>query len=186
MAAVKALRPRVSYADLERAPEDGHRYELYDGEVFVVPAPNLRHQITAQAILQVFEDFAASQGGLVIIAPMDVIFSDYDVVQPDVLFVQASRAHLMSLTDRVRHPPDIVVEVLSRRTAATDRGKKMQMFVRYGVPEYWIADPDARSIEVHGLRGEAYELRQLAEADAVVHSIGLSNLSFPATRAFPF
>ena len=90
------------------------------------------------------------------------------------------------MTDRVRHPPDIVVEVLSPSTAATDRGKKMQMFVRYGVPEYWIADAEARSIEIHGLRSEAYELRQLAEADAVIHSIAVPNLSFPSARAFPF
>ena len=61
---MKAVRPRVSYADLERAPEDGRRYELYDGEVFVVPAPLLRHQIVQLRIAEMLDRYAVAHGGV--------------------------------------------------------------------------------------------------------------------------
>ena len=134
MARVKIVQPRVSYADLERAPEDGRRYELYDGEVFVVPAPLSRHQLTQHQIAAAFYAYAAERGGFVVDSPIDIVFSDYDVLQPDVVFFTHDRRHLVNLDAPIRHPPDVCVEVLSPSTEAADRGRKMQMFARYGVP----------------------------------------------------
>ena len=91
MAPVKVVQPRVSYADLERAPEDGRRYELYDGEVFVVPAPLPRHQISQQLVLEVLRNYAARHGGFAVDSPIDIVFSDYDVLQPDVVFFRRQR-----------------------------------------------------------------------------------------------
>ncbi len=134
MARVKVVQPRVSYADLERAPEDGRRYELYDGEVFVVPAPLPRHQVSQQLVLEVLRGYAAQHGGFVVTSPIDIVFSDYDVLQPDVVFFRRERQHLIDLDSPIRDVPDLCVEVLSPSTAAADRGRKMQMFARYGVP----------------------------------------------------
>ena len=140
MAPVKVVRPRISFADLERAPEDGRRYELYDGEVFVVPAPLPRHQVVQLLIAEMLHHFAAEHGGFAVASPIDIVFSDYDVLQPDVVFFSAARANLVDLDRVIRNPPDLCVEVIAPSTQDRDRGRKMQMFARFGVPEYWIVD----------------------------------------------
>lgn len=185
MSAVKAIRPRVSYADLERAPEDGRRYELYDGEVYVVPAPLARHQVTQQNIVQLLVEYAKQTGGFAVESPIDIVFSDYDVLQPDVVFFSPARRHLIDLDRVIRDAPDLCVEVLSPSTAATDRGRKMQMFARYGVNEYWIVDPAGGTIEVYELGDDGYRLRTIASGEAVVTSGTLPGYSFRADSVFP-
>ena len=113
MAPVKVVQPRVSYADLERAPEDGRRYEFCDGEVFVVPAPLPRHQVSSSSLLEVLRNYAARHGGFAVDSPIDIVFSDYDVLQPDVVFFRRERQHLIDLDSPIRHAPDLCVEVLS-------------------------------------------------------------------------
>src|SRR5436190_23007606 len=97
MAPVRAVRPRVCYADLERTPEDGRRYEIYDGEVFVVPAPLPRHQVVQHLVLDVLGEFSRAHGGFVVASPIDIVFTEFDVLQPDVVFFAAIRAHLVDL-----------------------------------------------------------------------------------------
>ena len=88
-------------------------------------------------------------------APLDIVFDEYDVVQPDVVFFRVERRHLVQLDAVTRDAPDIAVEVLSPSTAVTDRGRKMQMFARYGVLEYWIVDPNNRTADLHVLAKES-------------------------------
>ena len=145
MAPMELQRRRVSYDDLAQMPEDGRRYELYDGEVFVVPSPILLHQVVAMRLWRILDDYASQTGGLAVASPIDIVFSDYDVVQPDIVFLTADSMRTVSLTERVRQSPDLAVEVLSPSTASNDRGRKMRMFQRYGVPEYWIVDPNAET-----------------------------------------
>ncbi len=185
MTPMGAVKPRVRYADLERWPEDGRRYELYDGEVRVVPSPLPVHQIVAQAIYEVFRIYERAHGGRSLVSPIDIIFSDYDVIQPDVVFFQASRRHLVRLDAPIRHHPDIAAEVLSPSTRAIDRGRKMQMFARYGVPEYWIVDPDEQRIEVHALGSDGYAVAQIATGADEVRSAILPGLTFVASSVFP-
>ncbi len=185
MAPMGRVRPRVSYADLERWPEDGRRYELYDGEVRVVPSPLPLHQVVAFRLAELLSDFAAARGGLMLMSPVDIIFSEHDVIQPDVVFFQASRRHLVRLDAPIRHHPDIAVEVLSPSTRGIDRGQKMELFARYGVPEYWIVDPAERHIEVHALEGDAYRVAQIASGAEVVRSVVLPELVFVAAMVFP-
>lgn len=185
MSAVKAVHPRLSYADLERMPEDGRRYELYDGEVFVVPAPLPRHQVTQHRIVQVLDTYARQSGGFVVDSPIDIVFSDYDVLQPDVMFFSAARRHLVDLDRVIRNAPDLCVEVLSPSTAVTDRGKKMQMFARYGVPEYWIVDPIAATIEIYELDAGRYGLRARVAGAEQVRSPTLAGFTFVASSIFP-
>ena len=77
MAPVNVVRPRVSFADLQRAPEDGRRYELYDGEVFVVPAPFARHQRVVREISRLVDAYAQRMGGETLFSPIDIVFSEY-------------------------------------------------------------------------------------------------------------
>jgi Uma2 family endonuclease len=185
MSPMNAVRPRVSYADLERAPEDGRRYELHDGEVFVVPAPLLKHQLVQHRVAEMLHRYAHEHGGLAGDAPLDMVFSEFDVLQPDVVYFSRDRAHLVDLNRVIRDAPDLCVAVLSPSTAATDRGKKMQMFARYGVREYWIVDPTAETIEVYELGSNGYDLRVTVSTGDVVSPAGLPGLTFPAGSLFP-
>jgi Uma2 family endonuclease len=148
MGAMERVGGRVSFADLERAPDDGRRYELYDGEVCVVPAPIPLHQVVQHALTELLLERCRRHGGFAVSSPIDIVFSEHDVLQPDVLFFGPARAHLIDRHTAIRHAPDLCIEILSPSTAATDRGRKLQMFARYGVPEYWIVDPLSESVEV--------------------------------------
>jgi Uma2 family endonuclease len=112
-------------------------------------------------------------------------FSEYDVLQPDVVFFGASRAHLVDLDRPIRYAPDLCVEILSPSTEATDRGRKLQMFARYAVPEYWIVDPVHESIEVHRLEASGYVLAQRASGDDEVGSPVLPGAALRAGSIFP-
>jgi Uma2 family endonuclease len=185
MGGVLRVRPRVSYADLERAPEDGRRYELYDGEVYVVPAPLPRHQRVQTRLIEWLDAYAESAGGFAVPSPIDIVFSDYDVLQPDVVYFQPSRVHFIDLDRAIRHAPDLCVEILSPSTEATDRGRKLQMFARYGVPEYWIVDPVNEWIEVHRLEAGSYVLVQRASGDEEVRSAVVPGTTLHADSIFP-
>ena len=178
------VQPRVGYSDLESMPEDGRRYEIYGGELVVVPSPLVRHQVLVGAVFRILDAYARGSGGTALVAPLDIVFDEFDVVQPDVLFFRAERAHLLQLDAVTRHAPDIVVEVLSPSTASTDRGRKMRTFARYGVPECWIVDPVARRIEIHALRNGVYLETQVAAGDETVQSVLLPDLTFEAARVF--
>ena len=184
MASMQGVQPRVGYADLLSMPEDGRRYEIHGGELVVVPSPLPRHQIAALATFTLLREHTAAAGGIVLAAPLDIVFAEHDVVQPDVVFFRAERRHLVQPDAVTRHAPDIVVEVLSPSTASTDRGRKMRTFARYGVPEYWIVDPLARQVEVHALADGAYRATRVAAGGETVRSALLPDLTFEAARLF--
>jgi Uma2 family endonuclease len=185
MGGVERVRARVSFADLERAPEDGRRYELYDGEVYVVPSPIPRHQVVQYTVAEALRALCKQHGGFAVGSPIDIVFSEYDVLQPDVIFFRPERAHLVDLDRAIRHAPDLCVEILSPSTEATDRGPKLQMFARYGVPEYWIIDPVHETIEVHRLEGDGYVLAQCASSDYEISSAVLAPAVLHARHLFP-
>jgi Uma2 family endonuclease len=174
----------VTYAEMLDWPDDGRRYELYDGEVIVVPAPVLRHQRVASHLMDVLRDYEESVGGMMVPAPFDIVFSQHNVVEPDVVYFRPERRHLLNAWTAAYVPPDLAVEVLSPSTESRDRGRKMEMLARFGVPEYWIVDPAANTIEIYVLTGEVYEPRSDANAEAVVTSPTLSGLSFAPSRVF--
>ena len=185
MAPMELQGRRVSYDDLAQMPEDGRRYELYDGEVFVVPSPVLRHQVVALRLWRILDDYANHTGGLAVASPMDVVFSNYDVVQPDVVFLTADSMRTVSLMDRVRQAPDLAVEVLSPSTASNDRGRKMRMFQRYGVPEYWIVDPIEETIEIYRLAEFEYEPVGTFSGGVTMRSAALPDLTLVPASVFP-
>src|SRR5262245_10742696 len=113
--------PRVTFAELARWPDDGRQYELYDGEVVVVPSPFPRHQLVALRVSHLLEEYAEARGDLVLASPIDIVLSRHNVVQPDVVFIKRERRHLINMWKAIRIPPDLVVEVLSRKTEMRDR-----------------------------------------------------------------
>ena len=186
MAPMGDVQPPVGYSDLLVMPDDGRRYEIHGGELVVVPSPMPAHQIVAVEILTLLNDYRRRSGGLALVAPLDIVFDEHDVVQPDVVFFRAERRQLVQPFAVTRAAPDIAVEVLSPSTAAVDRGRKMRMFAYYGVPEVWLVDPVDEQIEVHVLADGAYRRVQTASAGDTVRSVLLPDLTFDAARVFTF
>ena len=151
---IAKTRRKFTYEDYRNTPDDV-RYELLDGELIVVPAPNMFHQTTSSKLfwkLQPLEEL-----GMVFHAPTDVVFSDTDTVQPDIVFVSAEREYI--ITERnIRGAPDLVVEILSPSTANRDRTFKRTLYERHGVNEYWMVDTDAKNVTVLLLGENGYEL----------------------------
>ena len=120
----------------------------------MVPAPNTKHQRLNRELTTRLDRFINDQAaGELFYAPFDVVLSDTDVVQPDLLFVSREREHMIT-TENMRGAPDLVVEILSPSTAANDRGKKRALYGRHGVTEYWLVDPVAETVQIHQLHGE--------------------------------
>ena len=139
---------KLTYEDYQHTPED-QRHELLDGELIMVPAPNLRHQRIGMRLGALLHAFVQERElGEVFHAPCDVVLSNTDVVQPDLLFVSSERARLLLGGDSVLGAPDLVVEILSPATAGRDRTLKRSLYARHGVKEYWLVDPDALTVTV--------------------------------------
>jgi Uma2 family endonuclease len=156
MRRVERVKARVSFADLQRMPDDGNRYELYDGELRVVPSPVLKHQIVSGRLYEALVEYRSRHGGRVFYAPLDIVLSDYDVLQPDLTYFGAERASRLHPDRHVRVVPDLAIEVLSPSTERIDRGRKRDVLARYGLPEFWIVDPRAKCVEVSVLCGDRF------------------------------
>ena len=148
-----------TYEDYCATPDD-KRYELLNGDLMMVPAPNMRHQRVLARLGAKLRQFTEEHGlGELFFAPCDVVLSDTDVVQPDLLFISRAREHTLT-DDNVRGAPDLVIEILSPSTANRDLGYKHDLYGRHGVLEYWIVDPMAENVAVHRQRDGRLELAE--------------------------
>jgi Uma2 family endonuclease len=174
----------VSYADLQRMPDDGRQYELYDGDVRVVPSPTNRHQLVLHNLFALLLQHEQKSGGRLLSAPSDVVFSEYNVIQPDLLYFTKARRHLVRMDTPTRAAPDLTVEVISPGTSAHDRGRKQALCARFGVRESWVVDPFDETIEIYLLEGPAYRLTHAAGVSDVAISPTLGGLRVSARRIF--
>ncbi len=139
---------RLTYTDLAALPDDGMRHELIGGRHFVSPAPTILHQMVLRNLFTALHVFVRDHDlGEVFFAPVDVLLSEYDVVEPDLLFVRKDRLSILE-EKWVRGAPDLVVEVLSPSSRTLDGGAKRRAYRRFGVGEYWLVDPAARTVSV--------------------------------------
>ncbi len=159
-------RTRLTYWDYMALPESDERYELIDGVLYLTPSPLSEHQLFLMVLIRVLDDFVRSNElGRVLVAPLDVVLSDEDVFQPDLLFISDERLDIITRRN-VQGAPDLVVEVLSDATAMRDRTLKRERYAKYGVREYWMADIERRTIEVLALTdGELVLLGEYGEGD---------------------
>jgi Uma2 family endonuclease len=172
-------QPKLTYEDYTSFPDDGIRRELIDGEVHVTPSPVTRHQrIALRLARQLADHVDQHQAGEVFIAPFDVLLSEHDVVQPDIVFVATPHAGIVTEAN-LQGAPTLVVEVVS--DPRTDRVRKRDLYARHGVPEYWIVDPDADRVEVYGLEGSAYPKPSILEPGDVLAGASLPHLRIDVT-----
>jgi Uma2 family endonuclease len=154
---------KLGYADYVTIPDDGRRHEIVDGEHYINPAPDLYHQAVSKRLQhQLYTKIELAGLGTLYDAPCDVQLSDHDIVQPDLLVVLSSRTRIFTPT-KVKGVPDLLVEILSAKTAEYDRTVKRDLYERSGVGEYWIVDPSEHTLEQLVLKDGIYESRIVSD-----------------------
>jgi len=141
---------RLTYDDFVRIPDDGMRHEIIDGVHYVTPSPVRRHQQLMGRLHLAIGGFLEQhpECGQVYLSPLDTVFSPWDVVEPDLLFVAADQLDILT-EPNIQGAPALVVEILSPSTRRRDLGIKRQLFDRGGVREYWVIDPKALQVTVY-------------------------------------
>jgi Uma2 family endonuclease len=156
MAVRDPARRKLTYDDYILIPEDGLRHEVLDGEHFVSPAPRPRHQIVlANLHFKLMSFVNQKRLGRVLFAPLDFVFDQHNVAQPDLVFISNERSGLIGDT-YISGAPELVVEILSPSTRRTDELIKRSIYERFGALEYWLVDPDRRTVQVFRRIGSAF------------------------------
>jgi len=184
-----STRPAVklTYDDFLLFPDDGKRHELIDGEHYVTPAPNLRHQrISGKLYMAIGKYLESHPIGEVFFAPLDVVISQIDIVEPDLLYVSRERAADILIPQHVRGVPDLVIEIASKGTRKRDETVKRRLYERTGVSEYWTVDPQIDVIGVYRREGSTFgrAIELSREAHDTLTTALLPSLEMPLTRIF--
>jgi Uma2 family endonuclease len=176
---------KLTYDDFVLFPDDGKRHELIDGEHYVTPSPNLKHQkVSGNLYLMIRTWIEEHPIGQIYYAPFDAIFSMFDVVEPDLLYMSNECAARVLTDANVKGAPELVVEIGSNGTRKRDETIKRRLYERTGVDEYWVVDPEIDVVRVcrRGAKGfeRPHELR--AEAGDILTSPLIPGLPLPLSR----
>ena len=155
--------PPLTYDDYVLIPDDGKRHEIIDGDEYTAAAPTTSHQRVVGGLLNLYSHVTDHERGEVFIAPCDVLLSDTDIVQPDVLFVAAERARIVKERG-IEGAPDLIAEVISEGNRRHDEVRKRKLYARHGVAEYWVVDPALETVKVYRHPEDGYE--RVAECTA--------------------
>jgi Uncharacterized protein conserved in cyanobacteria len=174
---------RWTYADYAALPDDGNRYEIIAGVLYMTPAPGTGHQsISARVVTFLVTHVEFAGLGRVFAAPVDVELAPDTVVQPDIVVVLSANLHRIT-PSRIIGAPDLVVEILSPGTAGYDRREKQDAYARAGVGEYWIVDPGAQTVELLTLDQGRYRSHGVFRGQARLPSSAIT-LPVPVERFF--
>ena len=178
---------KLTYDDYVHFPDDGLRHELIDGERYVTPAPIWEHQAIATNLVGIIWNYLPGNPvGRVVTAPFDVILSDFDVVEPDLLFLSKERLAEIATSPWIKGSPSLVVEIGSPSTRQRDVTIKRRLCERVGVDEYWIIDPELDTVDVYRLVEGHYQRTTQAslEAGDVLTTELLPGLTLPLSTIF--
>src|SRR5436305_5175975 len=147
------IEPLLTVADLDSCPDDNNRYELIDGELFVSRTPGIPHQRVLNNLQIALGNYLKRNPVGIIVPGAGAIFSDYDAVIPDLVFVRNERWSEVVSNNKFTAGLDLVIEILSPGKENRDRDLlvKRQLYAKYGVSEYWIVDCENRLVEVYKL-----------------------------------
>ena len=181
--AAQKLKTKLRYEDYAKTPE-GERWELIDGELIMAAAPNTEHQAIQVETGAPLWVFVGERGlGRVFFSPTDVVLSDTDTVQPDLIFVSQEREHIITRAN-IQGAPDLVVEILSPSTARRDWNEKLDLYARHGVKEYWLISPEYRMIWVFVLGNGTFEEAGRYGEDDTLASPALPGFSLSLGKVF--
>jgi len=164
--------------------EETERYEVYDGRLISMPRSNtFRHQEVLGNLMLLVASFLQKKPlGELVLGPMDVVFSDDNIAEPDLLFI--ANEHVSIIKDHIFGAPDLIVEVLMPSSIRRDRYEKLEQYARFGVKEYWIIDPANQSVEILELRDGRYAVHATAVGTGSVSSSVLAGLELEIAQLF--
>jgi Uma2 family endonuclease len=178
---------KLTYDDFVHFPDDGKRHELIDGEHYVTPSPNTKHQTVSMNLLVAIAGWLETHPiGRLYHAPFDVVFTDFDVVEPDLLYISNERRRGIVTPKHVRGAPELVIEIGSPGTRRRDETIKRRLYERTGVSEYWFVDPEIDVVRVYRRAGDGFAraLELAHEAGDVLTTPLLPALELPLARIF--
>jgi Uma2 family endonuclease len=186
MAKQEIRSTHLTYDDYVQFPDDGKRHEVIEGDHYMTPAPRRKHQRASGRLFVALTGFVAPRRlGEVFATPFDVVLSDENVVQPDLLFVSAARAAIVT-EDNIQGAPDLIIEILSESSRKKDEVTKRKLYERFGVLEYWVVDPELELVKIFKLAqqkyGRAVELSK--ETNDVLTTELLPGFSFAVSEIF--
>ena len=180
------VEPLLTAADLEAMPDDGNRYELFEGELFVSRAPGLSHQrVLANLVALFFDYFKQNPIGEILPTP-GVIFDEMNSAIPDAVFLTNQQVNRIGSGERILEAPELAIEIISpgKENARRDREVKRQVYGKHGVKEYWIADPEKRALEIYRLENQTLKLVATLADDEEITTPVLPGFSCKARQIF--
>jgi Uma2 family endonuclease len=178
---------KLTYDDFLLFPDDGKRHELIDGEHYVTPSPNTKHQkIVGNLHLLIASWLEVHPIGQIFLSPYDVVFSEFDVVEPDLLYLSNERATQVITPLHAKGVPELVIEIASKGTRKRDETIKKRLYERVGVSEYWVVDPAIDMIRIYRRDGERFgrPIELSREAGDFLTTSLLPGLEMPLARIF--
>ncbi|MFC4598664.1 Uma2 family endonuclease [Cohnella hongkongensis] len=167
----------VTYELYANMIDDGNRYEISDGVLELMsPSPTFTHQSIIYELQYKLNSRCRSEF-IIVASPIDVILSDTEVRQPDIVLIRRSRVSIIS-NRGINGAPDLVVEVTSEHSRRRDKVRKRIVYAKYGVSEYWIVDLSNLTLEQYVLDGERYELIEVYAEDDPISSKTVPCASF--------
>ena len=148
------VEPLLTITDLDAMPDDGSRYELFEGVIFVSRAPSLSHQIILANLLTILRAYLDRNPIGQVIPTPGVIFDESNGAIPDIVFISHKLFRELVFEERINGAPELMIEIVSpgKENARRDRVVKRQVYGKFGVKEYWIIDPEKRAIEIYQLK----------------------------------
>lgn len=179
---IEKISSKKTYKDYEQLPE-GAPYQLINGELVMSPSPIYFHQkIIMNLITSLSKYIENNKVGEIILSPMDVYLTEEDVYQPDIIFISNENKGIIK--DRIRGVPDLVVEVLSPSTGYYDLVKKKIIYEQTGVKEYWIVDPEMKTVEVYENNNKEFQVFNKAVKEGKVKSKLLNGFEIDLSSIF--
>lgn len=181
------ISPLVTVEDLEALPDDDNRYELVEGELLVSRAPRLTHQRVSANIFACLILYLKQNPVGEVLATPGVIFNQYNAVIPDLVYMSRETIAAVATGTHITGAPDLAVEILSPGAEGTrrDRVLKRQVYAKFGVKEYWLADPANRTLEVYRLQDQTLELTATLRTGDTLTSPLLPGLRCEVGDIFP-
>lgn len=164
--------------------DENFYYELINGTIVKKQAPSFAHQNASMNLSFLISAFIREKKlGKIVASPIDVFFDEYNNTQPDLLFIRKEREYIIT-KHGVEGAPDLIIEILSPSTLRFDRREKFNLYLQFGVSEYWIVEPVNKSIEVYFLDNGKYDLQSSSMNEGFIQSKVLDGLTLNITEAF--
>ncbi|HEX9973494.1 MAG TPA: Uma2 family endonuclease [bacterium] len=175
-----------SYQDYFELPDDGNKYEIIEGELIMSPAPYTIHQeVMLNIAVELVNFVRKTKIGKIYVAPTDVVISDINVVQPDILFITSEKLQIITAKN-IKGVPDLIIEIISPATGYYDLSGKKDIYEKFGVREYWTVDPMKQRVDIYLNFEHKFELHQRLEKKGIVKSNILKGFEIDLETIFNF